>query len=106
MVFFCVAFINGADSMLRTRKVKPGKILLVTCLGFSLFFLRTVLGAAAIFALLTALLLSSGKVSDWGRRIMVGIWVMIAGMYLYSAQWCSTVQTLSISCFLWTGHSD
>ena len=59
MVFLEVAFLERLDFLLRNRKIRFWSIFFPTILAFSLFFFRTVLGAAAVFTAATAVLLSS-----------------------------------------------
>lgn len=59
MIFLEVAFLERADYLLRSKKIRFLHLLLPTLLAISLFFFRTVLGAAAIFSFATAVLFSS-----------------------------------------------
>ena len=68
MIFLEVAFLERLDFLLRSRKVGLGSILLSSALAISLFFFRTVLGAAAVFSFATAVLLSSAPTMKKGWR--------------------------------------
>ena len=59
MVFLTVLFVDRADRMLRNKKFNFIEIAPPVILAGSLFFFRTVLGATALFALFTTLLLFS-----------------------------------------------
>jgi len=84
MVFLCIAFIERADYLLRMKHFQIWQVISVILLGFSLFFFRTVLGAVAIFALVSSFLLSPRKISNWKVLVMAGIWVVILGSLFYS----------------------
>lgn len=74
MLFLEVAFLERADYLLRSHKINVWNILLPTLLAGSLFFFRTVLGAAAVFAFATGILFSSAPaMRKKGRRFaMIG----------------------------------
>lgn len=59
MLFLEVAFLERADYLLRTAKIKFWDVLWPSLLALSMFFFRTVLGATAGFALATSVLLSN-----------------------------------------------
>lgn len=74
MVFLEVAFLERMDYLLRGRKVSVLSVLLPTFLAGILFFFRTVLGAAAVFAAATGVLLSSTPSMNqgWKRVALIG----------------------------------
>ena len=72
MVFLVVLFVEQADQMLRSRQFTLWKVVPVLLVAASLFTFRTVLGLVAIMALLFAIVMSSSKVVNWGKRIIVG----------------------------------
>jgi hypothetical protein len=78
MIFLSMFFIERADFLLRERRIKPGGIFLMLTIITMLFFFRTVLGAAALFAALTALVLSEKKVSKTTNRWFMTLWVLVA----------------------------
>lgn len=84
MVFFLMAFINRADDLIHSRNFSLINILQVVLLGTSLFFFRTVLAAAAWFALFSAFLLSSDKLMSQYRRIVMISWFIIAAAFVFS----------------------
>ena len=59
MIFLEVAFLERTDYLLRSKKWNFWNILLPSILAVSLFFFRTVLGAAAVFAFATATLFAN-----------------------------------------------
>lgn len=71
MVFLTVAFAERADYLLKAARVRIKDILITLLLGFSLFFFRTVLGAAAIFSFLTAILLARGRYHNFQKRVQL-----------------------------------
>lgn len=78
MLFLEVAFLERMDNLLRNREFKVGNLVLISLLAGSLFFFRTVLGAAAVFAIATAVLLtSSPAMKKNGRRFAIIGWGII-----------------------------
>lgn len=92
MVFLTVWFVERADNLLRNKNYTFITILPPLVLAVSLFFFRTVLGATALFAILTALLFSSGKVVSWAKRLIVGIWVLAAIAYFVGGRIANEVE--------------
>lgn len=83
MIFLLVFFLERADNLIRSREFRVGTITPVFLLAASLFFFRTVLGLAGIFAFIMALLLSSQKVANLGRRwIVLILFVLCAGYFV------------------------
>jgi 4-amino-4-deoxy-L-arabinose transferase-like glycosyltransferase len=82
MVFLTVAFVERADYIIRTNKYNILNFLLPLALAAVLFTFRTVLGAAALFAFMTALLFSSSQVlKKTAKRVVLATWVMVAIAY-------------------------
>jgi len=86
MVFFLVAFAERADFFIRQRTIKTWNLLVVIILGASLFFFRTVLAAAAWFALFSALLFSANKLIGAARKSIYIAWFTIAALVVISGQ--------------------
>ena len=84
MVFFLLAFIERADYIIRSRTFTLWNIITIVVLGFSLFFFRTVLAAAAWFSVLSALLFSSTRLINRARRLVHIVWFIIAIMFVFS----------------------
>lgn len=82
MVFLLVAYMERADALLRGRKHLVWNIVAVVVLGISLFTFRTVLGGAAIFALVTAVVVSSKRVIGTWRRVMFIGWGLLAVTFI------------------------
>lgn len=73
MVFLEVAFLERIDFLLRSRKTTFWNIFLPSVLAGSLFFFRTVLGAAAVFAFATSVVLSNTPTmkKGWKRTVLI-----------------------------------
>jgi len=74
MLFLEIAFVERADWLLRSSRIKFWDVLFPTLLAGSLFFFRTVLGVAAVFALATGVLLSTAPSMKrgWKRAALIG----------------------------------
>lgn len=68
MVFLTIYFAERADYLIRSKYFSIKNIIVVLLLLGSLFCFRTVLGVAAMFAFLVALVLSSSKIMSKARR--------------------------------------
>ena len=68
MIFLEVAFLERTDHEHREKKFNLTKLILPTLLAGSLFFFRTVLGAAAVFSFATAVLLSNSPLMKKSQR--------------------------------------
>ena len=79
MLFLEVAFLERMDYLLRARKWNFINIFVPILLAGSLFFFRTVLGAAAVFSFATAVLLSNATTMKrgWKRGAIIG-WSLMA----------------------------
>ena len=82
MIFMLVLFLERADNLLRAREFRFWDIAPLFLLALSLFTFRTVLGATAVGAMAMALLLSSKRVANLGRRWFLLI-VFLAGSSLF-----------------------
>lgn len=78
MLLIIVAFLERADYALRSKKVNFWSILFPLLLAVTLFLFRTLLGAVALFAFITAIMFSSERVISKGKRIRVALWVLLA----------------------------
>lgn len=78
MLFLEVAFLERLDYLIRGKKITFWNILLPSLLAASLFFFRTVLGAAAVFAFATSALVSSAPSMKRGwRRTAIISWGLL-----------------------------
>jgi len=93
MVFLIVAFVERADYAMRSPRFSFANLALPALLAGSLFFFRTVLGAAALFSFITALLLSSVRiVKKGGRRFILIVWVAVAVIYFMGGRIATEVE--------------
>ncbi|MBQ9339855.1 MAG: hypothetical protein IJS13_05925 [Paludibacteraceae bacterium] len=81
MCFLAVVAIEQADQVMRLKKFNVWKMVPMAICMLTLFTFRTVLGAVTILALLTALTITTDRVVDWGKRIIM---ILIAGLLLLS----------------------
>ena len=68
MLFLEVAFLERFDYLIRTKRINVINIIIPTLLAGSLFFFRTVLGAAAVFAFSSTIILASAPSLKRGSR--------------------------------------
>ena len=92
MVLLTVAFMERSDWMFRNKNFNFAEIAPPILLAGSLFFLRTVLGATAIFALFTTLLFTSTKVLGMGKRVILIVWVLLTVGYLVGSRLSAEVE--------------
>lgn len=100
MVLLTVWFMERADYLIRGKKFTLHTMFPTFLLAISLFFLRTVLGATALFALFTTLLLSSGRVLGAGKRMILIVWVLGAGAYFMGGSIATEVEEV------WSSRAD
>lgn len=86
MVFLTILFFERADLLLRENKLDVRVLATVLLTGGVLFFFRTVLGVAALFALFSGLVFSSARIGNWAKRIFVSVWVLIMIWIFFSAR--------------------
>lgn len=72
MTFLCVLFIEQADQMLRSRQFTAWKVVPVLLIAAAIFTMRVPLGVVALLALIFSVVMSSTRVVNWGKRIIVG----------------------------------
>lgn len=72
MAFLCVLFIEQADQMLRSRQFTSWKVIPVLLIAAAIFTMRVPLGVVALLALIFSVVMSSTRVVNWGKRIIVG----------------------------------
>ncbi len=92
MVFLTVAFVERVDFLLRSRNYNFLNIFVPLLLAVLLFTFRTVLGAAALFSFFTALLLTTSQMLGWGKRVVIGVWVVVAIGYFMGGQIATEVE--------------
>ena len=75
MLFLEMAFLERLDFLLREKRINAWSIALTSILAFSLFLFRTVLGVAAVFTAVTAVLLSTvPSMKTKGKRVFLIGW--------------------------------
>ncbi len=75
MLFLEVAFLERLDYLIRSKRFTFYAVLIPTLLAGSLFFFRTVLGATAVFAFASTVILSSTpSMKKTGKRILLISW--------------------------------
>lgn len=72
MAFLAVLFVEQADQMLRSRKFTAWKVIPILLIAAAMFTFRTPLGLVALLALVFSVAMSSSRVVNWGKRIVVG----------------------------------
>lgn len=73
MVFMAVLFVEQADKMLRSRQFTSWKVVPVLLIAAAMFTFRTPLGLVALLALIFSVVMSSARVVNWGKRIIIGV---------------------------------
>lgn len=94
MVFLVMLFLERADALIRLKRVSILKVFVLILIGGCLFFFRTVLGAAALFALFTALIFSNREVSKSGQRWFVSLWIVLAITFFMGGNIASEVEEI------------
>lgn len=94
MLLLSVAFLERADFALRSKKVNVWGIMFPLLLAGSLFTFRTVLGAVSLFAFITAIMFSPNRVISKGKRVRVGLWVVLALVVLAGGTIVNEVEQL------------
>jgi len=78
MIFLMVAYLERADYLLRSRHYNVVTITVPILLALSLFTLRTVLGASALFAFVTAVLFNRNETIGRAKRVILIAWIALA----------------------------
>lgn len=78
MIFLSVWFLERVDLLLRTKNYSFKNIILPLLLVGSLFFFRTVLGVAALFAVATAVVFSDSRIMHKQKRFFMILWTVLA----------------------------
>ena len=71
MVFLAMLFVERADWLLRQGKLKFMPTMAVMLIPLALFMIRTALAATLVLAFFCTLLLTTGRVVGWGKRILL-----------------------------------
>jgi hypothetical protein len=92
MVFLVVAFLERTDYAMRSPKLTFKNLILPILLASSLFFLRTVLGATALFAFATALMLSTKRAVKRKNRLILISWVLLVMVYFLGGRLATEIE--------------
>lgn len=87
MVFLAMLFVERADWLLRQPKLKAMQTIAVMLIPLALFMIRTALAATLVMAFFCALLLSTGRVSGFGKRAVL---IVVAGVFAVTMFMTST----------------
>ena len=101
MIFLVVLFLERMDYMIRSQKITPMNLVLPFVVLISIFFFRTVLGAAAAFAFITAVLVSSAPAmrKGWKRTAFIG-WGVLCLVFLGGGRIVTEVESY------WEGRGE
>lgn len=78
MVFLAMLFVERADWLLRQPKLKVMQTVAVMLIPLALFMIRTALAATLVAAFFCALLLTTGRVSGFGKRAVL---IVVAAIF-------------------------
>lgn len=94
MIFLEVLFLERLDYLIRSKQILFFNIIVPTLLALSLFFFRTVLGAAALFSFASVVLLSSTPTMNkgWRRALLIG-WGLLGIVVLWGGTAVTEVET-------------
>ena len=79
MVFLAMLFVERADALLRKGKLTFFPTFAVMLIPLFLFMIRTALAATLVIAFFCTLLLTTGRVVGWGKRILL---IVAAGIFV------------------------
>lgn len=82
MLFLVVAFLERTDYLIRSKRYTIFTILLPVLLIVFLFSFRTVLGASAALAFVTAIVFTNTSIVGGKKRIMLIVWGILAAVTL------------------------
>lgn len=85
MIFIVLAFLERADVLLRGG-IKALDLLLLIGLGAAMFFFRTVLAASLLFALFSMVMFSRQTKTNWQKRIIIGLWIIVTIWTTFSSK--------------------
>lgn len=102
MVFLAMLFVERADWLLRQPKLKAMQTVAVMLIPVALFMIRTALAATLIAAFFCALLLTTGRVSGFGKRAVL---ILVAGIFAATMFMTSTSIGSEVRQMIETGGS-
>lgn len=102
MVFLAMLFVERADWLLRQPKLKAMQTVVVMLIPLFLFMIRTALAATLVAAFFCALLLTTGRVSGFGKRAVL---IVVAGIFAMTMFLTSTSIGTEVRQMIETGGS-
>ena len=103
MVFLAMLFVERADWLLRQPKLKAMQTVAVMLIPLALFMIRTALAATLVAAFFCALLLTTGRVSGFGKRAVL---IVLAGIFAVTMFLTSTNIGSEVKQMIETGGSS
>lgn len=101
MMFLMVACLERSDALIRSKRLTFFGILIPSLLAGSLFLFRTAMGAAAVFAMASGILLSSAPaMKRSGKRIALIGWGVLALIVFAGGAIASEVESM------WEGRGE
>lgn len=101
MLFLAVACLERSDYMIRSKRLTVLGVLVPSLLAGSLFLFRTALGAAAVFAMASAILMSSAPaMKRTGKRVALIGWGVLALVVFAGGAIASEVESM------WEGRGE
>lgn len=97
MVFLTVLFVERADNVLRIKQFNFGYIFIPMLITLLLFSLRTPLGISSLFALFSALLVSSTEIIKLSKRVVISVWIIGAIAYFVGGTISVEVENLWVA---------
>lgn len=94
MTFLTVLFLERADLLLRSVKMKAGDLLLAFFAVGSLFLFRTALGIVALLAFFTALVFAPQRKQFKGRKVVLALFWIVCVATLAFGVFSTEVETL------------
>lgn len=94
MVFLTVLFMEQADNLIRGKNFSFKATLPILLIAGALFMLRTALGVSAIFAVFTAVFLTSSKVMKMQKKIALSIWVSVTVLFFVGGSVANEIEQL------------
>jgi hypothetical protein len=94
MIFLMVAYLERADYLLRSHKYNVFTIAIPVILAITLFTFRTVLGIAAVFSFISALVFTNTSVIGKKKRFMLIGWGILAATTLTGGIIMNEVESL------------
>lgn len=94
MVFLAVLFMEQADYLIRGKNFSFKATLPILLIAGALFMFRTALAAVAIFAVFTAVFLTSSKVLKMQKKIVLSIWVGVTVLFFVGGTVANEIEEL------------